>query len=357
MTATLPEKDGYFSIDFLVKGKGVASAYYYLTAKVLADEALPKYNNSYTELCEQKGIEIESDYLQALNSDQGLTLGFTQGVPNVEYILIVSGKNMFGESYAYKVQATSTIPKGSDEYERYLGEWTVTTASSTSEYSEYDRKPISFDIKIEPFRVDESYNVYGWGVTKFTDAYPMKMFFEDGKLCAWTGAHHGSVIYEGYPYSDGINYNIVLNSFTLFDDGNYGVYMADGEKVGVAEYAEGSFNMNGVKSPYYANLGYDVMCHGFDFCLSMGGPGWSKIFIAPEVVKDQYVIHGSDGNIYAPYILAPYTFTRKATSSATNVTIERNQALIDSGRCLPAKFVNISDKAPANEPAEGFYRF
>ena len=357
VTATLPEKDGYFSIDFLVKGKGVASAYYYLTAKVLADEALPKYNNSYTELCEQKGIEIESDYLQALNSDQGLTLGFTQGVPNVEYILIVSGKNMFGESYAYKVQATSTIPKGSDEYERYLGEWTVTTASSTSEYSEYDRKPISFDIKIEPFRVDESYNVYGWGVTKFTDAYPMKMFFEDGKLCAWTGAHHGSVIYEGYPYSDGINYNIALNSFTLFDDGNYGVYMADGEKVGVAEYAEGSFNMNGVKSPYYANLGYDVMCHGFDFCLSMGGPGWSKIFIAPEVVKDQYVIHGSDGNIYAPYILAPYTFTRKATSSATNVTIERNQALIDSGRCLPAKFVNISDKAPANEPAAGFYRF
>ena len=358
VTATLPEKDGYFSIDFHVKGKSVATAYYYLTAKAIADEILPKYNNSYSELCEQKGIEIESEYLKALNSDQGLTLGFTEGVPNVEYILIVSGKNMFGESYAYKVQATTAIPKGSDEYERYLGEWTVTSASATSEYVGYDRKPISFDIKIEPFRVNEIYNVYGWGVTKFADRYPMKMFFEDGKLCAWTGAHHGSVIYEGYPYSDGISYNIVLNSYTLWEDGSYGIYMADGEKVGEAEYAEGSFNMNGVKSKYYAERGYDIMCHGFDFCLSMGGPGWSKIFIAPEVVKDQYVIHGEDGKNYAPYILAPYTFTRKATKSNTaSVTVERNKALMDSGECLPASFGKAEVKANANEPAKGFYRF
>lgn len=358
VTATLPEKDGYFSIDFHVKGKSVATAYYYLTAKAIADEILPKYNNSYSELCEQKGIEIESEYLKALNSDQGLTLGFTEGVPNVEYILIVSGKNMFGESYAYKVQATTAIPKGTDEYERYLGEWTVTSASATSEYVGYDRKPISFDIKIEPFRVDENYYVYGWGVTKFTDNYPMIMFLEDGKLCAWTGAHHGSVIYQGYPYSDGISYNIVLNSYTLWEDGSYGIYMADGEKVGEAEYAEGSFNMNGVKSKYYAERGYDIMCHGFDFCLSMGGPGWSKIFIAPEVVKDQYVIHGEDGKNYAPYILAPYTFTRKATKSNTaSVTVERNKALMDSGECLPASFGKAEVKANANEPAAGFYRF
>lgn len=354
VTASLPEGEGYFSIDFLVKGKGVASAYYYLTAKVIADEILPKYNNSYSELCEKNGIEIESDYLKALNSEQGLTLGFTQGVPNVEYILIVSGKNMFGEKYAYKVQATSTIPKGSDEYERYLGEWTVTSASSTSEYTGYDRKPLSFDIKIEPYRVNESYDVYGWGVTKFTDSYPMKMFFEDGKLCAWTGAHHGSVIYIGYPYSDGINYNIALNSYTQWEDGSYGIYMADGEKVGEAEYADGSFNMNGVKSKYYAERGYDIMCNGFDFCLSMGGPGWSKIFIAPEVVKDPYVIKGDDGKNYAPYILAPYTFTRKATKSAS-ITLERNKALMESGKCMTVGFGKT--KSDINEPAAGFYKF
>ena len=356
VTANLPEGEGYYSIDFIVKGKGIASAYYYLTAKVIADEILPKYNNSYTELCEKQGIEIESEYLDAVNSTQGLTLGFTQGVPNVEYILIVAGKNMFGESYAYKVQATSAIPKGSDEYERYIGEWTVTSASSTSPYTEYDRKPISFDIKIEPFRVNESYNVYGWGVTKFTDTLPMKMFFEDGKLCAWTGAHHGSVIYEGYPYSDGINYNVALNSFTLMDDGNYGVYMADGEKVGEAEYAEGGFKMNGVVSKYYGNLGYTVMCEGFDFCLSMGGPGWSKIFIAPETVKDKYVIHGADGSIYAPYILAPYSFSKKASAStgAASVTVEHNNSLIESGDCLPASFGKVRNDF--KEADKGFYR-
>ena len=351
--AQYPEGQGYYSIDFIVKGKGVASAYYYLSAKTLVDQALPKYNNSYTELCEKKGIAIESDYLNAINSDKGLTLGFTQGVPNVEYILIVAGKNMFGQSYAYKVQATTTVPKGSDEYERYLGEWTVTAASSTAEYTEYDKKPISFDIRVEPFRVNESYNVYGWGVTKFTDVYPMMMFFEDGKLCAWTGAHHGSVIYEGYPYSDGINYNIVLNSFTLMADGNYSVYMGNGEKVGEAEYAEGGFDMNGVMSEYYKEAGYSVMCYGFDFCLSMGGPGWSKIFIAPEVVKDQYVITGSDGKKYAPYILAPYTFKRKASTSSADDAYARSRSLMSSGRCLPVRFGKVN--ADVTSPAPGFY--
>lgn len=354
VTASYPEGEGYYSIDFLVKGKGVSSAYYYLSAKALVDEALPKYNNSYSELCEKKGIQIEADYLNAINSDKGLTLGFTQGVPNVEYILIVSGKNMFGEAYAYKVQATTAIPKGTDEYDRYLGEWTVTSAGSATTMPGYESMPISFDIKIEPFRVDSIYNVYGWGVTKFTDVYPVKMYFEDGKLCAWTGAHHGSVLYEGYPYSDGINYNVVVNSFAQYDDGSYGVYMANGEKVGEAEYAEDGFDMVGVKSKYYEELGYNVVCQGFDVCLSMGGQGWSKIFIAPETVKDGYVIKSGDVK-FSPYIIGPFTFKRKSASASTaSVTTGRNQALIRSGKCLPVRFGKVN--APATEPAPGFYK-
>ncbi len=351
--AQYPEGQGYYSIDFIVKGKGVASAYYYLSAKTLVDQALPKYNNSYTELCEKQGIAIESDYLNAINSDKGLTLGFTQGVPNVEYILIVAGKNMFGQSYAYKVQATTTVPKGSDEYERYLGDWTVTAASFATTSVGFDPKPLSFDIRIEPYRVDESYSVYGWGVTKFTDTYPMMMFFEDGKLCAWTGSHHGSVIYQGYPYKDGISYNIALNSFTLMDDGSYGVYMANGEKVGEAEYADGGFDMKGVKSKMYEEMGMDVMCYGFDFCLSMGGQGWSKIFIAPEVVKEQYLL-GTDDVKFAPYILAPYTFTRKASAGTASITEAHNKELTYSGKCIPVRFGKAS--AAVTEPAPGLYK-
>lgn len=349
VTATLPEKTGYYSIDFTVKGKGVSKCYYYLTAKTIADEILPKYNNSYTELCRQKGIEIESDYLAAVNSDNGLVLGFSEGVPNVEYILIVSGSNMFGESYAYTVQSTTSVPKGTEEYERYLGEWTVTAASSAVGVAGYDSRPISFDIRIEPFRVDEIYYVYGWGVTTFTDKYPMYMFLEDGKLCAWTGSHHGSVIYYGYPYSDGISYNIALNSFYKNADGNYAVYMADGEKVGVAEYKEGGFDMVGVESVLYPG----IVCTGFDFCLSMGGPGWSKIFIAPEVVKPQY-IYESDGEKYAPYIMAPYTFKRKASQSRASVTESRRRAALERRECL---HVDYGQKAAvADEPAKGMYK-
>ena len=184
----------------------------------------------------------------------------------------------------------------------------------------------------------------------------MKMYFEDGKLCAWTGSHHGSVIYQGYPYKDGIDYNVALNSFTLFADGNYGVFMTVGEKVGEAEYAEGSFEMKGVKSKVYEEMGEDVMCYGFDFCLSMGGPGWSKIFIAPEVTKEQY-LYDEGGVKYAPYILAPYTFTRKAaatTSSVASRTTALNKALMDTGRCLPVSMGKVN--AAVAEPADGFYR-
>lgn len=338
VTATHPENRGYYMIDFNVKGKGVASAYYYLSAKAVVDEVLPKYNNSYSELCEKKGIEIEADYLNAINSTQGLTLGFESGVPNVEYILIVSGKNMFGQSYAYKVQATTSIPKGCQEYENFIGEWTVTSNFSVTSITNYDQHPISFDIKIEPCRVDSMYTVYGWGVTKFAQNLPMRMYFEDNKLTAWTGAHHNSVIYEGYPYSDGISYNVVLNSFTRFDDGSYGVYMADGERVGEAEYSADGFQMKGVKSKYYAEQGYDVLCYGFDFCLSMGGPGWSKIFIAPEVVRDEYVIKDGD-KIYAPYIMGPYTFKKKASSETTSCrTMKLNQKTLKSGKCIPVKY-------------------
>lgn len=354
VSASLPEGRGYYSINFNVKGTAVASAHYYLSAKSSVDEILPKYNNSYVELCEQKGIEIEEEYLNAINSSNGLTLGFEAGVPNVEYILIVSGKNMFGQSYAYTVQSTTSIPKGSEEYENFIGEWTVTSAFSVTTFLDgYDQRPISFDIKIEPCRVDSMYTVYGWGVTKFTQTLPMVMYFEDNKLTAWTGAHHNSVIYEGYPYSDGINYNVALNSFTRFDDGTYGVYMADGERVGEAEYDPAGFQMNGVRSEYYAEAGYDVLCYGFDFCLSMGGPGWSKIFIAPETVRDEYVIT-KDENIYAPYIMGPFTFKRKASSeSAASRTIALNRALLQSGESIKVEYGNKKAKA---DMAPGMYR-
>lgn len=352
VSASYPEGNGYYCIDFNAKGQAVAEAYYYLSAKTLVDDVLPSFNNSYAELCNKRGIKIENNYLAALNSEQGLTLGFDQGVPNVEYILIVSGKNMHGESFAYKVKSTTEVPKGSAEYERYMGEWTVTSTASSTNWAEYDQHPVSFDIKIEPFRVDSIYNVYGWGVTKFTDVYPMKMYFEDGKLTAWTGAHHGSVIYTGYPYTDGISYNVALNSFMQNEDGSYSVYMASGEKVGEAEYAEGGFEMQGVNSKDYPN----IKCVGFDFCLSMGGQGWSKIFIAPEVVRPELVIKNGD-ETYAPYIIGPFKFTRKSTAeTTTSRTVGLNKKLLEREECLPVKLM-VDKNAVAGEPvASGFYK-
>lgn len=339
VSATLPEKATYYAVDFLVKGKSVQNAKYYLTAKVIADELLPKYNNSLSELCEAKGVDIEAEYIKAINSTQGLTLNFEAGVPNVEYILVVCGNNMFGSNYAYTTKATTEVPKGSEEYERFLGEWHVKSDFSVIQSPNYDFRPIEFDITIEPYRVDSIYNVYGWGVTTFADTYPMKMFLEDGKLTAWTGAHHGSLLNVQVPYSDGITYNVALNSFVKYAEGEYGVYALGGERVGEAEYAEGGFSMVGVASAEYAEKGETLMCAGFDFCLTMGGPGWSKIFIAPEYTKEQYLVTVG-GVQYAPYMMAPYAFTRKtsATTASSSRMLRRNAALGESKECLPVAF-------------------
>lgn len=75
-----------------------------------------------------------------------------------------------------------------------------------------------------------------------------------------------------------------------------------------------------------------------------------------QVTKEQY-LYDEGGVKYAPYILAPYTFTRKAaasTSSASSRTVARNKALLDTGRCLPVSMGKVN--AAVTEPADGFYR-
>ena len=340
ISAVLPEKKGYYAIDFIVKGTGVAEAYYYLSAKTLVDQVLPNFNNSYSELCEQKGIKIEDAYLSAINSTSGLTLGFEEGVPDVEYILIVSGKNIYGKKFAYCVQSTTSIPKGSDEYDRFLGDWKVTSSGSVSTSASYDGRDVVFNIRIEPYRVDESYLVYNWGITKFTGdntlvpTAPTPMFFENGTINVYTGAANGSVIYMGYNYTDeaygSIDYNVALNTYSndVTSDGTYSVYMTSGEKVASGVYNEdGTVTLDGVLSAMYEEMGHSVKSKGFDYFLAMGGPGWSRIFIPEEVVKPEFLFQDAAGNNCVPYALAPYKLEKI------------------SGESTPAAPANLSDKS------------
>lgn len=343
VTASLPTNKGYYAIDYNIKGTDVVSAYYLLTAKVTADDYLAQYNNSYTEMVEKEGTQISSSYIKAINTETGLTLNFTSGVPNVEYILIVAAKNSLGEMYAYKVQSTTSIPKGSDAYESYLGEWTVTSTSSVSDSAGYVSKPLTFDVTIEPYRVDSIYTVYGWGVTKFSDEYPCAMFFENNRLCVYTGADRGSVIYSGYTYDDqgshNSNWNVALQGFMHYDDDSYSVVMTGGEKIFESDSCvNNTFSFAGIKSAYLAESDIDIAYSSFDFFLVMGGMGWSKIFIPSAVVKEKYLTYGDKGNAYVPYSVGPFTFTRKSSATTASVSaswVRENRKLIDGGKNLP----------------------
>lgn len=348
VTASLPEGAAYYAVDFLVKGTGVAKARYYLSSKAAADKLLPQYNNSYAELCDANGIEIESDYIASINSEQGLTLYFDQGIAETEYILIISGSNMFGKSYAYDCKATTPIPAGKPEYDRYLGQWTVTSQSSTSTSMAYEPKPVSFDIRIEPLRVDESYIVYGWGVTQFAQ-YPCAAWFEEGELCFYSGAPKGMLIYTGYPYTDdfgSIYYNVAIIPYG-FMDGGYSTYQVTPEKVlqGTFDNATQTATLSGVRSAYFTNT--EVYCAGMDAFLTMGGPGWSRTFMPVDIVRPEYVTTVGDERL-APYTLAPYTLTRSTAAAAPKAMTRPHH---NGTASLKVRFDRKPAAAPQSEPA------
>ncbi len=347
VTASLPEGAAYYAVDFQVKGTGVAKARYYLSSKASADKLLPQYNNSYAELCDANGIEIESDYIASINSENGLTLYFDQGIPETEYILIISGSNMFGKSYAYDSKATTPIPAGKPEYDRYLGQWTVTSQSSTSTSLAYEPKPVSFDIRIEPLRVDESYIVYGWGVTQFSQ-YPCAAWFEDGELCFYSGAPKGMLIYTGYPFTDdfgSISYNVAIIPYG-FMNGAYSTYQVTPEKVlqGSFDNATQTATLSGVRSEYFTDG--DVYCAGMDAFLTMGGPGWSRTFMPVDIVKPEYVTTVGEERL-APYTLAPYTLTRSTAAAAPKAMTRPHH---DGTASLKVRFGKQSAAAPQPEP-------
>ena len=326
VTAQPREGHGYYTIDFTVKSKDIVKMKYFLAEKPDMERALKYYNYNYLDMLNIEGDSIDSKwydekkYIDMMNSDEGYLMRFNGGEPNHEYVLAVAGYNYLGSAVDAATIATLPLPKGSDAYESYVGRWRVTSASSISDYIEYEPHPISFEVTIEPYRVDSMYAVSGWGVTPLNDTdHHIAFRFEPEKGNVLT-VHTGRTSllpdwYFRYHHHDPLH--------TLVDDwavsaGFYGDFGEDG--VGLLQSSieqamqaktdgrNGSFTMDGIMSAYQG--AWAIKYIGFDFIFGMGtGPYSSDLFFPRLLVKPEYAKDAVyNGEQHFPWIVGPFTF-------------------------------------------------
>jgi len=306
----------YYAINYLVKGKSIKDLKYLLGTKEEVDGLLPKYNNDVTRMVEDLGQLLEASSVAAANSG-GLNLPFNEARPSTEYVLVVAAFNNRGQTTARQSVTTAAIPRGSSAYEAYIGRWRVTSANSVTE-RQADTGPVSFDITIEPYRVNESYMVTGWGTTIFRDMGHMRFMFENGAMNAYAG-------YAG----EKSMWNTIASSYYRYTHEDYGTRMCDIGMFFYADFGSDGFSVvlatpqtpiftsrfNGDKVEMTGGSGGDLAAlgvskvSGMDIFINTGGQGWSFTRRPAETVLDEYKIT-IDGTAYGKYADGPYTLER-----------------------------------------------
>lgn len=324
VTGSLAPNQTYYAINFTVRSKNATSMKYLLGSKADYDQLLPGYNNDVTKMVGALGTELDTPYVNAANSSS-LSLPFSDADPSTEYILTVAAFNSLGQATGQASVTTSAVPRGSDAYESYIGTWLVTSDDSTTEV-EGGTGPISFQITIEPYRVDESYMVKGWGTTIFRDhpANAMRFMFENGSMNAYAGYAGPKSMwntiasrYYGYTHE---SYGYQMCDIGMFaygatiPDGNFSVLLATPSNPILTSRIDGDrIDMTGGRGGEIGAYGISSIA-GMDIFLNTGGYGWSFTRRPAETVLSDYLTT-IDGVEYGKYAIGPYTLTRVTGAS------------------------------------------
>lgn len=323
--ATVPGQ-AYYAINFVVKSKNAVSMKYILGSKEDYDLLLPGYNNDVTRMINAIGTEMDTPYVNAANGN-GLTLPFSDGDPSTSYILTVAAFNKLGQATGQATVATAAVPKGSSGYEAYLGTWKVTSANSFTD-AQGNTGPISFNITIDPYRVDESFMVKGWGTTIFRD-HPnnrMRFMYENGKMNAYAGyigekSMWNTIASRYYPYTHE-DYGYVLCDIGMFAyQGSesrggfpYLLLATPDNPILTSTLSGNQITMNGGSGGGIADFGISLVS-GMDIFINTGGMGWSFTRRPAETVLPEYLTT-FNGVQYGKFAYGPYTLTRVGASAA-----------------------------------------
>ena len=293
------EGEEYFRFDISIKGADVKSCRYVLGETETVQSRLEEMGD-YEKLCNRYGTAFSSSVIGNINSPEGHTVPSSDNLePATEYTLVVMAGNVHGNTVETCVAVTGDVPEGEAGYERYIGTWTVTSASS-----EITGKPQTFTVEIEPYRVNESFRVSGWGITDFgsRDIAPFLMDYSDGNVSVSTYGYYG--MYNLY--------YVYLKYRFKKEDGLYYVWTTD-EDLATGTFGDDgtvTIEMSGFTDPASGNT-YQVS--GMDYFLYSGG----KFYEVENMFKPGYTV--SDYSI-GPYVLTKsgpeQTRARKAASAS-----------------------------------------
>lgn len=293
------EGEEYFRFDISIKGADVKSCRYVLGETETVQSRLEEMGD-YEKLCNRYGTAFSSSVIGNINSPEGHTVPSSDNLePATEYTLVVMAGNVHGNTVETCVAVTGDVPEGEAGYERYIGTWTVTSASS-----EITGKPQTFTVEIEPYRVNESFRVSGWGITGFgsRDIAPFLMDYSDGNVSVSTYGYYG--MYNLY--------YVYLKYRFKKEDGLYYVWTTD-EDLATGTFGDDgtvTIEMSGFTDPASGNT-YQVS--GMDYFLYSGG----KFYEVENMFKPGYTV--SDYSI-GPYVLTKsgpeQTRARKAASAS-----------------------------------------
>ena len=339
-----PEGMEYHALYFDLYGTEVTHFRYYLASTEQIRTNLPRYQNSLEKMVRDNGTSIQTDdyrnfFYANINSANGAGLAFDEGDPETEYGIIILVENSKGHNISYTKAYTGARPKGSDEFEAYTGTWTVTPTGTAVEMATTDDNgnPIvidtpvpSFDITIEPFRVDSAYTVTGWGYTKFSDKPFRAIFNKDTKAIEiWSNPKGNMNIQENYPFSKNDNPDALYSSYNVIyygicEDPKTGQFSyqsagRDGECYLAGNYLQAldRVMLLGQKSDYLSSPAYgDVYWTAVEAVMCMGSMSGSQYWTPVQVIRPEYVFSykGTDLTLHH---YGPYTLTRKSTARTT----------------------------------------
>lgn len=306
----------YHSINFTMKAQGAQEAYYWLGSLEALNSWLPKFNNDVTALCKARGTKFWPEDLAKLNSSDGYRAMYDECIPENDYVLVVSAKNMFGEVFQRLDIRTAKMPKGDAAFENFIGRWKVTSTGSTSMVKP-DCGDVSFELTVVPYRVNNSYLVAGWGGSQFANQGAVRFIYEGGKVGIYSGNFDDelsmhSVIATNIPYDDGegeILYNVAYAPYCEMPDGTFGWYFVPTHCMLQGAIDANTFKMEGQLAPEMSEYGLTKPCSGLEICLVMGGYGWEKRYLPGEFMLPENTIT-VDGKTYGKFSLAPYTLTK-----------------------------------------------
>ena len=344
-----PEGMEYHAIFFDFYGKEVTTLKYYLSTTADIKKYLPRYGNSLEQMVREGGVQIQKDDYQSffyaqLNSETGAGLSFEDGDPDTEYGIIILVENSKGYNVSYTTASTGSMPKGSDDYEAYMGTWTVTPSGTSVEMAGVDESgnptvintpTPSFDITVEPYRVDDTYIVTGWGYTKFNNHRLFAKFNPDTKAFEiWNGKAGNVQVQTNYPFGPADNSDAKFNSYTVtyygvVEDPNTMQYNYWGTSADECILAGNLFGeritMLGQKSPSASSAEYgDVYWAGFEALLCMGSMSTTQYWTPVQVVLPEFVFTYNNIDLtlhhHGPYVLTRKAAAAKAAKARTSKT-------------------------------------